>query len=964
MNKIGFLLGSLIGILILTSCNEAKFEQSAEGVEIALSASKTDGIQTLRLNVVSENTIQVLASATDTFSSRKSLSVIEDGRKPVEFTVKQEGKTISVSTTKLRVSVQTDKGTIEFFDKDQNSLLLEKERQLEYVDAPMDKYYNIEQQFSLGEAEAIYGLGQINNGVMNYRGHKELLMQTNHHAVNPFILSSKGYGILWDNYSETQFDNETDPGSMVLRSEVADEINYYFIHADNSDGIIAEYRKLTGHAPLFGKWAYGYWQSKERYESQAQILSAAIEYRERRIPIDNIIQDWEYWGENGWNAMIFDKKYFPDPEAMIREIHDLNYHYMITIWPGSDKKTDIYKEIKAAGYAYDNIVADGGYICDMFSPECGDIFWSHMKKNLFDKGVDAWWLDGTEPAVNNEFYPYCIKHELINNGVKNEMGTFRRYLNPYSLVESGHIYRNQRAVTDQKRVFMLSRSGFTGQQRYGAATWSGDINSTWEVLQFQVPAGLNFCMSGLPYWTSDIGGFFAEEFLPEGAPHEYIPEGYKELYVRWFQYGAFCPLFRSHGTFYPREVWRFGEPGSWPYDALLKATNLRYRLFPYIYSLAWRVTHEGYTIMRGLPFVFPEDELTYEITDQFMFGDAFLVNPVLESVIGKDIKPVPIPASNFFNPDGEPGLLAVEPIEMEEDEDEASEEPDQPAEGEQEQEAEADESFMKDAVSAADHPGNWEEWDICFAMGCNRLSGQILTDEAGSYELYLNKFGGDVILSPFNVELRLEELETGEKASIENLKANTKYRITVDYCAEGDFNELYWITPDQRENAPVNKQTREVYLPAGNNWVDFWTGSSAEGGQRITVDAPMDRIPLYVKAGTILPMGPFIQYSDEKPADPIQLRIYKGADAEFELYEDENDSYNYEKGVYSTIKFVWNEEEQKLTIGKREGEFPGMLEERTFQVTWVSEDHGCGVEINAQPDQVIKYKGEEIEIQM
>jgi alpha-D-xyloside xylohydrolase len=789
---------------------------------------------------------------------------------------------------------------------------------------------------------------------MNYRGHKELLMQTNHHAVNPFILSTKGYGILWDNYSETQFDNETDLSTMVIRSEVADEINYYFIHAENNDGIIAEYRKLTGHAPLYGKWAYGYWQSKERYESQEQILSAAREYRKRKIPIDNIIQDWEYWGKHGWNAMIFDREFYPEPEEMIREIHDLNYHYMITIWPGSDKKTDIYKEIKQAGYAYDNIVADGGFICDMYSDECGDIFWSHMKKNLFDKGVDAWWLDGTEPAVNNEFYPYCIKHELINNGVQNALGTFRRYLNPFSLVESGHIYRNQRAVTDRKRVFMLSRSGFTGQQRYGAAIWSGDINSTWEVLRYQVPAGLNLCMSGLPYWTSDIGGFFAEEFLPEGSPRDYIPEGYKELYVRWFQYGAFCPLFRSHGTFYPREVWRFGEPGSWPYDALLKADNLRYRLMPYTYSLAWRVTNQGYTIMRGLPFVFPADEKTHEITDQFMFGDAFLVNPVLESVFGKDIRPVPIPSSHCFNPQGKEGLLHVEPIEMEdEDEHESSEES---------PEDEEEDSFMKDAVSAADHPGNWEEWGVCFAMGCYRISGQILTKEAGAYEIYLNKFSGDVILSPFNVEVYIEELETGQKASLDDLKANTRYRIAVEYCAEGEFNELYWITPDQRKNAPQNKATRDLYLPKDHTWVDFWTGKSVEGGQEITVNAPIDKIPLYVKAGSIVPMGPFIQYSDEKVADPIQLRIYTGADAEFELYEDENDTYNYEKGVYSTIKFTWNEKEQKLTIDARQGEFPGMLEERTFHITWVAENHGIGEGITAQPDKIVNYIGEKIEV--
>jgi alpha-D-xyloside xylohydrolase len=943
MKTINFLLTCLACSVITASCNKATYEKTEKGVTISLKEASSGGIQSLRLNVISENTIHVLASAKGEFSTRKSLSVIHTDWDPVDFEVTQDANLLRISTSRLTAVVNTDDGLIEFFDGDQNPLLQEKQRKMEYVDAPLDKYYNIEQQFTLSKKEAIYGLGQINNGVMNYRGHKELLIQTNHHAVNPFILSTKGYGILWDNYSETQFDNETDRDNMVIRSEVADEINYYFIHAGSSDGIIAEYRMVTGHAPLFGKWAYGYWQSKERYESQDQILSAAREYRKRRIPIDNIIQDWEYWGRHGWNAMIFDEEFFPEPQAMIDEIHDLNYHYMITIWPGSDKKTAIYKDIKAAGYAYDNIVADGGYICDMFSEECGDIFWSHMKKNLFDMGVDAWWLDGTEPAVNNEFYPYCIKHELINNGVKNAMGTFRRYLNPFTLVESGHIYRNQRAVTDQKRVFMLSRSGFTGQQRNGAAIWSGDINSTWEVLKYQVPAGLNLCMSGLPYWTSDIGGFFAEEFLPEGAPQEYIPEGYKELYVRWFQYGAFCPLFRSHGTFYPREVWRFGEPGSWSYDALVKATNLRYRLFPYIYSLAWRVTNEGYTIMRGLPFVFPGDDQTHGIEDQFMFGDAFLVNPVLESVKGRDIRPLPIPSSHYFNPQGEAGSLLVEALDMEEEEDE--------------------DSFMKDAVSAAEHPGNWEEWGECFAMGCTRISGQILTEEAGRYEIYLNKFSGDVILSPFNVEVYLEELETGKEASMDYLKANTKYRISVTYCAEGDFNEFYWITPGQQQNAPENSTTRDLYLPKGHDWVDFWSGERLEGGQEITVDAPIERIPLYVKAGSIVPMGPFIQYSDEKPADPIQLRIYTGADAAFELYEDENDGYNYEKGVYATIGIAWNEETRKLTIDKREGEFPGMLKERTFHITWVAEDHGCGVEITEQPDRVVAYSGEKIEIQ-
>jgi len=932
----------MVSLLLFISCNRemSRFNQSKDGVVISLDSSITGGVKRLKINIISENTFQVLASATDSFSTRESLAVIDQIGDPIDFDVNQDGRSIIISTSKLMAKVNTEDGTIDFMDMNQNSLLKEKKRALDYVEAPLDKYYNIEQQFSLSDGEALYGGGQINNNILNYRGNKALLMQTNHNAVNPFFLSTKGYGILWDNYSETQFDNETDINTLVLRSEVADEINYYFVYAENSDGIIAGYRMLTGHAPLYGKWAYGYWQSKERYKSQDDILGVAKEYRERKIPIDNIVQDWQYWKKGYWNDMKFDKERFPSPKKMIQEIHDLNFHYMITIWPGSDKKTELYKKIKVAGYAYDDITADGGFICDMFNDECGDIFWNHMKENLFDVGVDAWWLDGTEPAVNNEFYPYCIKHELINNGVKHTKGTFRRYLNPYSLVESEHIYRNQRAVSDQKRVFMMSRSGFTGQQRNAAATWSGDINSTWEVLKYQIPAGFPLCMSGLPYWTSDIGGFFAEEYCPGGCLKDVMPEGYKELYVRWFQFGAFSPLFRSHGTFYPREVWQFGEPGSDNYQALLKADNLRYRLMPYIYSLAWRVTNEGYTIMRGLPFAFPKDEQTHEITDQFMFGDAILVSPVLNSIKGKDIKPVPVPASNYFNNNGEQGKLDIEPIAVE---------------GDQVEE-------MKGSEDAVKHPGNWEEWGVCFEMGCTRISGQLLTQEAGKYEVFLNQFAGNVILAPFNVTKRVEDMETGEKASFDNLKANTKYKIVVDYCAEGEFNEFYWITPGQRENAPDNKTTRDLYLPKDNKWVNFWTGETFEGGQEITVDAPIDKIPLFVKAGSILPMGPFIQYTSEKPADPIELRIYTGADGEFELYEDENDTYNYEKGIYSTIKFTWNDAEQKLTIGKREGEFPGMLQERTFKITWVAPNRGIGEGINEQPDQVITYAGEAIEI--
>ena len=364
---------------------------------------------------------------------------------------------------------------------------------------------------------------------------------------------------------------------------------------------------------------------------------------------------------------------------------------------------------------------------------------------------------------------------------------------------------------------------------------------------------------------------------------------------------------------------------------------------PYIYSNAWRITNEGYTLMRGLPFVFPNDEKTHAVTDQFMFGDAFLVNPMLESVFGKKIKPEPIPTENLINAENQSGLLTITEVKNQD----------------------IEEGGFKVITDIDPAPGGeWKEWEGCFAMGSKRITGQILTKEAGVYNLYLNKFSGDVILSPFNEKWHVEEVETGKKIPIDNLnfKANTKYKIVIEYSAEGEFNELAWITPNQKTNAPDNEPFRNVYLPKDNTWFNFWTGETVEGGQEITVDGQIDKIPLFVKAGSIVPMGPFIQYSDEKPADPIDLRIYTGADGEFELYEDENDTYNYEKGIYSTIKFEWNDSKQKLTIEKREGEFPGMLLERTFRITWVAPNHGIGVGINEQPDVVVTYTGEKIDI--
>jgi alpha-D-xyloside xylohydrolase len=434
-------------------------------------------------------------------------------------------------------------------------------------------------------------------------------------------------------------------------------------------------------------------------------------------------------------------------------------------------------------------IFDKSHIYDAYGLWAGDIYWKHLKKNIFDKGMAGFWMDATEPETGMTWTP-GMSEGAIKRLKKCELGTMARYLNTYSLVSTRPVYEGQREATSDKRVYILTRSAFAGQQRYAATTWSGDIMATWPVLKKQIVAGLNFCMAGIPYWTTDIGGFFTERNLIARSNRHEDPD-YRELYVRWFQYGAFCPIFRSHGTNTPREVWRFGEPGDVTYDTLVKFDNLRYRLMPYIYSLAWKVTSGDYTIMRGLAMDFRSDPKVYNIADQFMFGPALLVNPV--------------------------------------------------------------------------------------------------------------------------------------------------------------------TAPLKEMTGPV----REVYLPESAGWYDFWTGDKHEGGRTITAPAPLSTMPLYVKAGSIVPMGPFIQYAAEK-SDPIELRVYPGADAVFTLYEDENDNYNYENGMYSTVEFKWDDSEKALTMGERKGGFPGMKKGKTINVVIVGPGHGAGLEPEDDPDKTVTYTGKRV----
>lgn len=926
-------------LLLTFSQHEPHYQKLQNGIALNLKSGK------LKLQLYTDQIVRITFAPSEDLLSRQSLVVIENPQN-VKWELKENGKIISITTENLRAEINAETGTIQFFDKNGNILLKEhpaNPRTMNSAEVMGEKTFHATQRFILTPDEGIYGLGQHQDGDMNYRGKEVILVQTNTVAVNPFLISSNGYGILWDNYSKTVFKDDED--GMSFWSEVADHADYYFVAGETMDEIIAGYRFLTGQAPLFGKWAYGYWQSKERYKDAKELVGTVEEFRQRQFPIDNIVQDWRYWGENEyWSSMKFDETIFPEPEKMIDRLHnELHVHLMNSIWPALGIKTEIYKELKEKGLVYPPVHWSTGHVYDAYSQEAREIYWRYIKEGLISKGVDALWMDATEPELADQH-----SHELSEKYIKQfgmtAMGTIARYLNPYSLLTTEGVYQGFRRDFPDKRVFMLTRSAFAGQQRNGAVTWSGDIAANWDVFRKQISAGINFCMSGIPYWTHDIGAFFP------GIRGGLYPEGcndpaYQEFYVRWFQFGSFTPIFRSHGTGTPREPWQFGEPGDWSYDALLKFDHLRYRLLPYIYSLAWKITNEGYTMMRGLPMDFPADKKTYEIDNQYLFGQSFLVIPVTEEMYHHPRIPgQPIPSQNLIAADGQTVGLHGEYFDGTD--------------------------FNKQVNARIDSVIDFS-WSGAPPAHCPiqnysvRWTGALLTDEVGEYEIGVLTDDGARLW--FDDELIIDAWQqqamTYYSKTIE-LPANTKYRIKLEYFQGGGdaVIKLIWRKPSQQIQEKVEKSSKSVtvYLPQCEGWYDFWTGEFFRGGQSVVRETPIDIMPLYVKAGSIIPIGPLKQYSTEKPEDPIELRIFTGADAEFVLYEDENDNYNYEKGVYSTISFYWDEKSQTLTIGKREGEFPEMLQEREFRIVWVKEGHGTGVEIATKFDERIRYAGERV----
>lgn len=781
---------------------------------------KTDkGIKTnvqsmdVEVQFYSPSIVRVVKSPKGRTFEKESLSVIKTPQQTA-LDITQKGNIVSLKSDSLQVDFDLNTGKVAYSDKTGKALFTEKDygTQFSNFDDAGNKTFSVRQAFLLDKDEAIYGLGQQQTDKLNQRGEKIFMRQRALHASVPFIQSVKGYGIFWDNYSPTTFNDN--PQEMSFDSEVGECSDYYFMYGKSGDGVIAQMRELTGQAPMYPLWTFGFWQSRERYKSQKETVEVVDKYRQLGIPLDGIIQDWQYWGPNtNWNSMNFDNPEFPDPQSMIDHVHKKNAHIMISVWASFGPDTKQFKTMKEKKMLLDFAtwpassvdtwppdpnLPSGVRVYDAYNPEARNIYWDHMNKGLFSKGIDAWWLDSTEPDHLD------VKDSDFD--VPTHLGTFRSVRNAFPLESNKGVYENQRATTLDKRVYLLTRCAFAGQQRFGANTWSGDVVSKWDVLKKQVPTGLNFSLSAIPYWNTDIGGFFLWEYDGEMSNI-----AYHELYTRWFQFGTFTPMQRSHGSGVSKEIYFFGEKGNWAYDSEEKYINLRYSLIPYLYSTAWDVTSNSGSFLRALFMDFNDDKKVHGIGNQYMFGKSFLVTPVTDPM-----------------------------------------------------------------YVSAEEKNKWKN-------------------------------------------------------------------------PKEDFSEI---------------KTQSVYLPQGADWFDFWTGEKLNGGQTINKEVPIDIIPLYVKAGSIVPWGPKVQYATEKKWDNLEIRIYPGADGEFVLYEDENDNYNYENGVFSTIKFKWNDQDRTLTIENRDGDFPGMLKNRKFDVLLVDQVKGTGVENALKTDKVISYKGKEVSIKL
>lgn len=756
------------------SGNAQTIQPTAQGAKFSVRG------QDIQIEFYSNNIVRVYKTPQGVPYDKKSLSVVKS---PETISVKfeQKGNNALLKSNAIHVEVNPETGGISFYDASGKLLLKDKDYGAQF--SPLDDAgtpsYKVREGFLLDKDEAVYGVGQIMDNKFNRRNSSHHMQNENMSTYSPYFMSVKGYGVFWDNYSISEFNDNPQELSFEGLGHCSD---YYFMYGGNADGVISQVRDLTGKAPMLPLWAYGFFQSKERYHTQDESLNVLKKYRELKVPLDVVIQDWRYWPEHNktdstWNSQSFDKERFPNPKEWANEIHKLHAKLLIVTWPGFGPKTEQRKEFdsKKMIINFDTWPPNSGARpYDVYNPEALNIYWRYLNKGIFSYiGNDGWWLDSTEPDhINKKESDFTLPTHL---------GTYRSVKNAYSMMHNKGIATNQRAANGNIRPVILTRSGFIGQQLYGSNTWSGDVVSSWEMLEKQIPAALNYTLMGIPNWNSDIGGFFADRWKKDGGNKS--PE-FQELYVRWMQFGAFCPMMRSHGTDLPREIWNFGDRGTWCFDAQEKSIKLRYKLLPYIYSTSWDVSHNNGTFMRPLIMDFAADKETHTIGNEYLFGHSLLVAPV------------------------------------------------------------------------------------------------------------------------------------------------TQYKA----------------------------KTWPVYLPQGSDWYNFWTNKYFKGGQTIKTDTPVDMVPLYIKAGSILPFGPEVQYSTEKKWDNLEIRIYPGADGEFVLYEDENDNFNYEKGIYSTIKFKWNDSKKTLTIENRQGNFAGMLKSRKFNVAIAGPTQAIA-DIPAKPIKTVSYNG-------
>jgi len=742
----------------------------------------------------------------------------------VKVSCSETADSVFVISGKLRVAVSKSNGVVKFSDKKRRPIGAEAAAATftPATDAGRATY-SPAQSFVMLPGEEIYGLGILQNGKMSQRGENRQLYPANTEDGIPFFQSNRGYGIYWDNYSTTGIADSGD--AVTFSSEVGDGVDYYMIYGGDADGVVAGVRELTGDVPMAPLWTYGFHQSRERYKSQEEIVDVLRRYRQDGVPVDGMIQDWQYWGSNySWNAMEFLNESFPDPKGMLDKIHAGNAHCIISIWSSFGPMTKPYRQLDEKGLLFDLETwpqsgcslwppkmdyPSGVRVYDCYSREARDIYWENLRR-IHDLGMDAWWMDSTEPDH------FGWKTEDFDH--KTALGTYRSVRLAYPLMTVGGVYEHQRASADTARVFILTRSCTFGQQRYGANVWSGDVVSTWDMLRRQVPAGLNFSLTGNPNFNSDLGGFFCGSYNGawEGKP-AYENPAFRELYVRWTQFGVLTPMMRSHGADSPRELYFYGSAGEPVYDALVDAVKLRYRLLPYIYSTAHDVSAHRSSFMRALLMDFPTDKKAAASASQYMFGKALLAAPVLKA------------------------------------------------------------NYTPEVIrNDADANAGWDK-----NTGRTNLSG------------------------------------------LDNVDFTARYPHTV-------------------------------YLPAGTDWYYLHDGSRYSGGADITLDLCLSDNPIFVKAGSILPLGPDVQYAEEKPWDNLEIRVYPGADGSFTLYEDETNGYNYEKGIFSEIDFKWADRSRTLTIDRRKGEFPGMLQQRRFNIV-LPDGTSRTVEYNGRK-QTVKFR--------